>query len=145
MKNEISIIAEEKENPNYSLLSSSTLNLASKGAGLDQAEKTETTNVLPVVKTYSEMAIQCDKLNEDIVTSDAVPPVYWKLLALKRYTALKETKLENVQLNSLIDGLNEKNEATRARIKELEDNLEQFEEIKVSNSTPNFSSYFSLN
>lgn len=117
MKNEISIIAEEKENPNYSLLSSSTVNLAEK----------------PAVKstTYSEMAVQCDKLNEDIVTSDVVPPVYWKMLAHKRYSALRETKRENVDLNSLIDELNDKNEATRMRIKELEDNLERFEEIKA--------------
>ena len=128
MKNEISIIAEEKENPNYSLLSS-TLNLAAKDSP-DQL--TTPTEPAPPAKTYSEMAVQCDKLNEDIVASDVVPPVYWKLLAHKRYTALKETKRENADLNKLIDELNGKNEATRARIKELEENLERFEEIKVT-------------
>lgn len=82
-KTNISIIIEEKENPNY-YLSSTTLN-----------EKQE----LVEKKETKEIAIQCNKSDEDLVFCDSVEGTsYWKLIALKRVKALIETREENAQV-----------------------------------------------
>lgn len=81
-KTNISIIIEEKENPNYCFAHS-------------VVEKSELNNK----KETREIAIQCNKSEEDMLFSDSVEDTnYWKLIALKRVKALLESKEENSQV-----------------------------------------------
>jgi hypothetical protein len=85
-KSNISVIFEEKENPNH------ILNMEK------QASVEAVTNVRPKTKVveYKEMSIQCNKGEEDMVFADSVCGTdYWRLIAHKRSKALVESKMEN--------------------------------------------------
>jgi hypothetical protein len=85
-KTNISIIVEEKENPNYS-----------------QSTAVDKKTIITDKKEFKEMAIQCNKSDEDMLLNDSVEGTnYWKLIALKRVNALIETKSENSEVISLV-------------------------------------------
>ncbi len=80
-KTNISIIVEEKENPNYCMTS-----------GIENTESIKK-------KEFKEIAIQCNKSEEDMLFSDSVEGTnYWKLIALKRVKALLESNKENAEV-----------------------------------------------
>ena len=89
----ISIIIEEKENPNY------ILNLNHEGLGkTDEVPETLCKNNVSKEesKCFCEIAIQCNKSDEDMLISQSVHDTgYWKLMAHKRYKALIEASKEN--------------------------------------------------
>jgi len=103
-KSNISIIVEEKENPNVVLsLSSEKLALLQqqqqnkanlKGAKEKQSKK---------VKEFVEISVQCNRDVEDMLMSESVEgTVYWKLQTHRRFKAVLETELENKQVNFFI-------------------------------------------
>lgn len=114
-KTNISIIVEEKENPNYCMTSSN--------------EITETIKK----KEFKEIAIQCNKSEEDMLFGDSVEGTnYWKLIAHKRLKALLESNKENSELHMSIESLDKKNESLRQSIKDLYELIAEYQEIKKS-------------
>lgn len=113
-KTNISIIVEEKENPNYCMTSS--------------VEKLE-----PSIKKkeFNEIGIQCNKSDEDMLFGDSVEGTnYWKLIALKRVNALLESKKENADLHKSIESLDKKNDTLRKNIKDLYELIAEYQEIQ---------------
>ena len=52
-------------------------------------------------KEFKEIAIQCNKSEEDMLFGDSVEGTnYWKLIAHKRLKALLESNKENSEVNS---------------------------------------------
>jgi len=121
-KSNISVIFEEKENPNHINLNMDKLASAEAAVNVKKPSKTA---------DCREVSIQCNKAEEDMVFADSVSGTdYWRLIAHKRFKALVESKSENKLLNDQIEGLNEKNEKLREDIKELYSLLDQYNEIK---------------
>ena len=99
-KKNISIIFEdrEKENPNYTfnLKLEKTLN----NELLLSAKKEKTSEKKSDVERQ-EVAIQCNKMDEDLLLSETVEKTnYLKLLAFKRFKCLSESLNENKQVNN---------------------------------------------
>ncbi len=94
-KSNISVIMEEKENPNY------------MRARLEKMKKMEVKigNKLSTTKAIAkeiakiemtDMAVQCNKSEEDMLFGDSVKGTdYWRLIAHKRFNALVDTKNQN--------------------------------------------------
>lgn len=92
-KSNISIIVEEKENPNY---------VKSKLTKMKKIEakicsKLSANKALKESEIKSkEISIQCNKVEEDMVFGDSVNGTdYWRLIAHKRCKALDDTHKEN--------------------------------------------------
>jgi len=84
-------------------------------------------------KEFKEIAIQCNKSEEDMLFSDSVEGTnYWKLIALKRVKALLESNKENAELHKSIESLDKKNESLRQNIKDLYELIAEYQEIKKS-------------
>ena len=105
-KSNISIIVEEKENPNVVLsLSSEKLALLQQKQQQKEDLKVNKEQQLKKVrekpKEYVEISVQCNRDVEDMLLSDSVEgTAYWKLQAHRRFKAVLETELENKQVNS---------------------------------------------
>jgi hypothetical protein len=97
-RSNISIIVEEKENPNLAFNLHLEKCLMKENADKETVTATETANVKQnkPVENLREIAIQCNKSDEDMLFGDSVEQTsYWKLLSHKRYNCLIETRLEN--------------------------------------------------
>lgn len=129
-KSNISIIYEDKENPNLVKAKLEKMkNMESKinrKLAMSKALKEEIIKV-----EQKEMSIQCNKAEEDMIFGDSVKGTdYWRLIAHKRLSALAETKKENLTLHTTIEKLNEKNESLRQNIKELYEVINQYKELQ---------------
>lgn len=103
-KSNISIIVEEKENPNV------VLSLSSEKLALLQQQQQQHKENLKVAKEKSlkkakeskefvAISVQCNRDVEDMLLSESVEgTVYWKLQAHRRFKAVLETELENKQV-----------------------------------------------
>jgi len=129
-KSNISIIMEEKENPNFMKAKFEKMkSIEAKIAKKLAATKTLTKQVASV--ETKEMSIQCSKAEEDMLFGESVEGTgYWRLIAIKRFNAIGETKKENAELHAGIEMLNEKNERLRENIKELYELINQYKEIQ---------------
>ena len=88
-KNNISIILEEKENPNYMLNSDKLLSNMNKSKEAKKLKNVE----------YKSASIQCNKAEEDMVFADSVEGTsYWRLIAHKRHAAFLASNKENTQV-----------------------------------------------
>lgn len=95
IQKEIPIIAEEKENPNILIENRSNQNVYLKEKTIKSKET--------LVKCH-EIEIQCNKSDEDMLTSSSVEQTpYWKLLAHKRFKSLLESKEENYKVISKLN------------------------------------------
>ena len=84
----ISVIVEEKENPNFAL-NANQENFKCEELISGKQGKEE-------FKTFIEVGIQCNKSDEDMLMSQTVHDTcYWKLMAHKRYQALIQASKEN--------------------------------------------------
>lgn len=124
----ISVIMEEKENPN---------------AGLSMLHHSKTTTTTatssrPKMPKFKSSSIQCNLIDELMVTGDNettdLTP-YWKMMAHKRLAALDEAELETAQVNRHMAELNEENEALRNKIACYVEILREYDEIKASRLT----------
>jgi hypothetical protein len=98
VRNNISIIIEEKENPNSILVS----NLNEKSAKLQQKLKSIAVQYPKLKTECTEIEIQCNKGEEDMLMSETVENTpYWRLLAHKRYKCWTETQIENSMVSRL--------------------------------------------
>jgi len=103
-KSNISIIVEEKENPNV-VLSLSSEKLALLHQKQQQKESLKELKEKPLKKAkdpkeFAEISVQCNRDAEDMLLSESVEgTVYWKLQAHRRFKAVLETELENKQVN----------------------------------------------
>jgi hypothetical protein len=105
-KKNISIIFEdrEKENPNYTFSQKLEKTFCSE-ISLYQSAKKEKSVKIPKVECR-EIAIQCNKMDEDLVMSENVDKTdYWKLMAFKRFACIGESLAENKKVNHLINCL----------------------------------------
>jgi len=136
-KKNISIIFEdkEKENPNYlsfskkvekSLLCS--VRKVKFDATKDEEDDLQQDNKKTV--DYKDMAIQCSKMDEDLLLSDNCDNNnYWKLLAHKRFACFKEATNENYELNQVLSELDQRNSVLRDEIQAYTKLLEQSSQI----------------
>jgi len=129
-KSNISIIHEEKENPNY------VKNKATKMKKIETkiSSKLAANKALKDTEIKSkEISVQCNKTEEDMVFGDSVNGTdYWRLIAHKRSRALDDTQKENSTLHKDIEDLNDKNEVIRENIKELLELINEYKEIQKS-------------
>lgn len=94
-KKNISIIFEdrEKENPNYQSFSQKLEKTFSSDVTLSSIKKA---NAKTKHIECSEIAIQCNKIDEDMLLNENVDNTnYWKLLAFKRFACIGESLAEN--------------------------------------------------
>lgn len=131
-KSNISVILEEKENPS---------NMRAK---LEKMKSMEMRIGHKLIATKAmakkaaaiegkEVAIQCNKSEEDMVFGDSVKGTdYWRLIAHKRFNAFVDTKAQNQELHARVMSVNEHNEALRESIKELYELISQYKEIQKS-------------
>jgi len=128
-KNNISIIFEdrEKENPNFTF--NMKLEKSLHNELLLSARKEKATGKKKQVEC-KEIAIQCNKMDEDMLLNEEVDTTnYWKLLAHKRFKCLTNSLNENKQLNLDLTELDQKNGDLRDQIKKYTKLLEQSQEI----------------
>lgn len=95
-RKDISIILEEKENPN------STFHLDKNSICYGSYKNlTKLRETIKEEKAESkECSIQCNKSDEDMLLSDNVDSTpYWRLLTYKRFKCLQETLKENHEVN----------------------------------------------
>jgi hypothetical protein len=98
-KNNISVILEEKENPNLAFGIHLDKNL--KNSINKHEKQTSSDECLVGIKkekiiAFKETSIQCNKDQEDMLFSESVDNTsYWKLMAHKRLKCMLQTELEN--------------------------------------------------
>lgn len=137
-RNNISIILEEKENPN--LISSLYSDKYSKEKKAEEKDSSTNKNVSKSSdgkredekkKTFKEIAIQCNKLDEDMLFADTVENTpYWKLMTHRILKSLQETDVENIAIGKLLDELNDKNDILRNKNESLNKLLNEYDEIR---------------
>jgi hypothetical protein len=102
-RNNISVILEEKENPNLAFGIHLDKNLKGSISKLEKLASSD--ECLVSVKKekkveYKETGIQCNKGQEDMLFSESVDNTpFWKLMAHKRLKCLIKTELENSEVN----------------------------------------------
>lgn len=129
-KSNISVIYEDKENPKLMRAKLDKMKNMENKIGRKLAVNKALREAVQAVQT-SEMSVQCNKAEEDMVFGDSVRGTdYWRLIAYKRNDALVETQAENKMLHSCIESLNKKNEDLRQNIKELYELIDQYKELQ---------------
>ena len=98
-KSNISIIYEDKENPNLMKAKLEKMKSMENKIGRKLAVNKALREAIKV--QHTEAAVQCNKAGEDMVFGDSVKGTgYWRLIAYKRHNALIETQKENKMVNS---------------------------------------------
>lgn len=129
-KSNISVIYEDKENPKLMKAKLEKMKNMESKIGRKLAVNKALREAVQAVQT-TEMSVQCNKAEEDMVFGDSVRGTdYWRLIAYKRNDALVETQKENKMLHSCIESLNKKNEDLRQNIKELYELIDQYKELQ---------------
>lgn len=129
-KSNISVIYEDKENPKLMRAKLERMKNIENKIGRKLTVNKALREAVQTVQT-SEMSVQCNKAEEDMVFGDSVRGTdYWRLIAYKRDDALVETQAENKKLHSCIEGLNKKNEELRQNVKELYELIDQYKELQ---------------
>jgi len=109
----ISVILEEKENPNFVLGDAE-----SKSKAINRGKN-------------KNSGIQCNLIDELMLTGDSLDETpYWKILAHKRLAALVEAQEETNHVNREIRELHEKNESLRKKIANFKKIIKEFDEMK---------------
>lgn len=113
----ISVILEEKENPNFvgdAETKSKAINRPTKG------------------HKYKNSSVQCNLVDELMLTGDCLDETpYWKILAHKRLAAFVEAEEETQQVNREIRELHEKNESLRKKVANYKKIIKEFEDMKT--------------
>lgn len=134
----ISVILEEKENPNFVLgdaESKSKVRLIK--ISFDSVINLKYNMLFYVYKAINRgknknSGIQCNLIDELMLTGDSLDETpYWKILAHKRLAALVEAQEETNHVNREIRELHEKNESLRKKIANFKKIIKEFDEMKV--------------
>lgn len=134
----ISVILEEKENPNFVLgdaESKSKVRLIRNS--YDSGINLKYNMLFFVYKAINRgknknSGIQCNLIDELMLTGDSLDETpYWKILAHKRLAALVEAQEETNHVNREIRELHEKNESLRKKIANFKKIIKEFDEMKV--------------